>query len=141
AAGATTLVEVDPHAFPSEMLGESQRAVSRFFGETLLELAARRPHTIVLVDEVESLAVRRGAASFDTDPADVFRATDAVLAGLDRVRAQRPGTLMVATTNFPQAVDEAFLSRTDLVVHTTVPDEATVAAIVADSLRRLADVW
>ncbi|MGV9900305.1 AAA family ATPase [Streptomyces tendae] len=48
--GATTLVEVDPHAFPSELLGESQRQVSRLFGETLPELAARRPHTVVLVD-------------------------------------------------------------------------------------------
>jgi len=90
-SGATTLVEINPHAFPSEMLGESQRAVARFFSDTLLELAARRPHTIVLVDEVEALAVRRNAASFDTNPVDVFRATDALLAGLDQLRDKRPG--------------------------------------------------
>lgn len=140
-AGATTLVAVDPHAFPSEMLGESQRGVARFFGDTLIELAARRPHTVVLVDEVEALAVRRGAASFETNPVDVFRATDALLAGLDRLRDQRPGTLMLATTNFPQALDEAFLSRSDLTVHTTLPDEPTVALVVADTLRLLADQW
>jgi SpoVK/Ycf46/Vps4 family AAA+-type ATPase len=140
-SGATTLVEVDPHAFPSEMLGESQRAVARFFGDTLLELAARRPHTIVVVDEIESLAVRRAAASFETNPVDVMRATDALLAGLDRVRAERPGTLMVATTNFPDAIDEAFSSRADLTLHTTLPDEQTIALIVTDTLRLLAEQW
>jgi AAA+ superfamily predicted ATPase len=139
--GATTLVEVDPHAFPSEMLGESQRSVSRLFRETLPELAARRPHTIVLVDEVEALAVRRHSASFDTNPVDVHRATDAVLSGLDALRAQRPGTLLVVTTNFAEAVDEAFLSRADLVVRTELPDESVVPLIVADSLRGLAAQW
>ncbi|QXE33020.1 AAA family ATPase [Streptomyces sp. GMY02] len=139
--GATTLVEVDPHAFPSEMLGESQRSVSRLFRETLPELAARRPHTLVLVDEVEALAVRRQAASFDTNPVDVHRATDAVLSGLDALRAERPGTLLVVTTNFAEAVDDAFLSRADLVVRTALPDESMVPLIVADSLRELAAQW
>ncbi|MFE2597686.1 AAA family ATPase [Streptomyces sp. NPDC059396] len=139
--GATTLVEVDPHAFPSEMLGESQRSVSRLFRETLPELAARRPHTLVLVDEVEALAVRRQAASFDTNPVDVHRATDAVLSGLDALRAERPGTLLVVTTNFAEAVDDAFLSRADLVVRTALPDESVIPQIVADSLRELAAQW
>ncbi|WP_066952536.1 AAA family ATPase [Streptomyces lushanensis] len=139
--GATTLVEVDPHAFPSEMLGESQRSVSRLFRETLPELAARRPHTLVLVDEVEALAVRRQAASFDTNPVDVHRATDAVLSGLDALRAERPGTLLVVTTNFAEAVDEAFLSRADLVVRTALPDGSVIPLIVADSLRELAAQW
>ncbi|SFE42929.1 ATPase family associated with various cellular activities (AAA) [Actinacidiphila alni] len=139
--GATTLVEVDPHAFPSEMLGESQRAVSRLFRESLPELAARRPHTLVLVDEVEALAVRRQAASFDTNPVDVHRATDAVLSGLDVLRAQRPGTLLVVTTNFAEAVDDAFLSRADLIVRTELPDKEVIPLIVADSLRELAAQW
>ena len=89
AEGATTLVEIDPHAFPSEMLGESQRAVSRLFTETLPEmpLAVR---TVVLVDEVESFAVRRTTASFETNPVDVHRATDAVLAGVDEIAESLP---------------------------------------------------
>ena len=36
----------------------------------------------MLIDEVESFAVRRSLASFETNPVDVQRATDAVLAGL-----------------------------------------------------------
>ncbi len=139
--GATTYAEVDPHAFPSEMLGESQRAITRLMQDTVPELAARRPHTVVLVDEVESLAVRRSVASFETNPVDVHRATDALLAGIDAVAQSHPGVLFVTTTNFPQAIDEAFLSRADLVLHVPLPDAETVAAIVAASLRELAGIW
>lgn len=139
--GATTFVEVDPHAFPSELLGESQRAVRRLFTETLPELAARRPHTIVLVDEVEALAVRRSAASFEANPVDVHRATDAVLAGLDALRTACPHVLLLATTNFASGVDEAFLSRADLVLRLDLPDVEVVTRIVASSLAELAVLW
>jgi SpoVK/Ycf46/Vps4 family AAA+-type ATPase len=139
--GATTLVEVDPHAFPSELLGESQRAVRRLFAETLPELAARRPHTVVLVDEVEALAVRRSTASFETNPVDVHRATDAVLAGLDTLRAACPHVLLLATTNFTQGVDEAFLSRADLVLRLDLPDADVLARIIRSSLAELATLW
>ncbi|SMD22436.1 ATPase family associated with various cellular activities (AAA) [Kibdelosporangium aridum] len=139
--GATTFVEVDPHAFPSEMLGESQRAVRRLFAETLPELAARRPHTVVLVDEVEALAVRRSAASFETNPVDVHRATDAVLSGLDALRAACPHLLLLATTNFTEGVDEAFLSRADLVLRLDLPDVDVLARIIRSSLAELATLW
>jgi len=139
--GATTYVEIDPHAFPSEMLGASQRAVTRLMTDTIPELAARRPHTVVLIDEVESLAVRRSTASFETNPVDVHRATDALLAGIDSVATDHPGVLFVTTTNFPSAIDEAFLSRADLVLHLTLPDAATIVAIVRASFRELAALW
>src|SRR5207244_4340383 len=80
--GATTLAEINPHAFPSDMLGESQRNIMRLLQDTIPELAARRPHTVVLIDEVESFAVRRTSASFETNPVDVHRATDAVMLGI-----------------------------------------------------------
>jgi ATP-dependent 26S proteasome regulatory subunit len=139
--GATTFVEVDPHAFPSELLGESQRAVRELFTETLPELAQRRPHTIVLIDEIEALAVRRTAAAFETNPVDVHRATDAVLSGLDGLRASSPNLLMLTTTNFMPALDEAFLSRADLVVETALPDEDVIAGIIRGSLTELAVQW
>lgn len=140
-AGATTLVEVDPHGFPSDMLGESQRNVSRLMQETLPELAARRPHTIVVVDEAESFAVRRSAASFETNPVDVHRATDAVLSGMDAVVAAHPRLAFVVTTNFPEAVDEAFFSRADLVLELGLPDAETRAGILAHALSEMAQHW
>jgi pachytene checkpoint protein 2 len=139
--GSTTYVEIDPHAFPSEMLGESQRNITRLMTDTLPELAARRPHTVVLIDEVESFAVRRSTASFGSNPVDVHRATDAVLAGIDFLAESHPRIVFVATTNFPEAVDEAFLSRSDLVLTLGLPDEATIAAILQRSLAELAGIW
>jgi len=125
---------VDPHSFPSEFLGESQRAVSRLFNETLPELSAHGLPTVVLLDEVETLAVARARASFDTNPVDVHRATDAVLTGLDNLARNHPNVLLVATTNEEDAVDAAFLSRVDLREHFGLPDDDILAQILAATL-------
>jgi SpoVK/Ycf46/Vps4 family AAA+-type ATPase len=139
--GATTFIEVDPHAMPSEMLGESQRNVTRLLRDHVPGLSRARPHVAVLIDEVESFAMRRGLASFETNPVDVQRATDAVLAGLDTLAVEVPGALLVTTTNFLAAVDEAFLSRADLVVQLSLPDADARAKIVGAALADLAVVW
>jgi pachytene checkpoint protein 2 len=139
--GSTTFIEIDPHALPSEMLGESQRAVSKLLTKTIPEIAMRRATTIVLIDEVEAFAVARSAASFETNPVDLHRATDAVLMGLDQVAAMCPGLLFVATTNFIQAIDEAMLSRADLIVPFHLVTADVAAQIVTRNLRSLAAAW
>ncbi len=139
--GATTLVEINPHAFPSDLLGESQRNIMRLLQDTIPEIAARRPHTVVLIDEVESFAVRRTSASFETNPVDVHRATDAVMLGVDTIARALPAVLFVTTTNFIDAIDEAFLSRADLVMHFALPDAQTITRILQHSLAELAVQW
>lgn len=139
--GATTLVEINPHAFPSDMLGESQRNVTRLLADTIPEIAARRPFTVVLIDEVESFAVRRSSASFEANPVDVHRATDALLLGIDEIAKSLPSVLFVTTTNFMDAVDEAFLSRADLVMRFSLPDVETIAKILESALGELAVQW
>ncbi len=139
--GATTLMEINPHAFPSDMLGESQRNVTRLLTDTIPEIAARRPFTVVLIDEVESFAVRRSAASFEANPVDVHRATDAVLLGIDEIASKLPSVLFVTTTNFMEGVDEAFLSRADLVMRFALPDVETIAKILESALGELAIQW
>jgi SpoVK/Ycf46/Vps4 family AAA+-type ATPase len=139
--GATTLLEINPHAFPSDMLGESQRNIMRLLQDTIPEIAARRPHTVVLIDEVESFAVRRTSASFETNPVDVHRATDAVMLGIDEIARKLPAVLFVTTTNFIEAIDDAFLSRADLVMHFALPNAQTIANILQHSLAELAVQW
>ena len=139
--GATTLVEINPHAFPSDMLGESQRNIMRLLQDTIPELAARRPRTVVLIDEVESFAVRRTSASFETNPVDVHRATDAVMLGIDEIARKLPAVLFVTTTNFIDAIDDAFLSRADLVMHFALPNAETIANILRHSLEELRVQW
>jgi pachytene checkpoint protein 2 len=136
--GETLLfVEVDPHAFPSQMLGESQRTVARLFDRTLPDLARRGRPTVVLLDEVESLAVSRTGASLETNPVDVHRATDAVLAGVDRVARECPNVVFLATTNHVAGVDVAFLSRADLVEEVGLPGIDAVSRILRDTLAEL----
>src|SRR5258706_851496 len=139
--GATTLGEVHPHAFPSDMLGERPRQVTPLLAETVPEIAARRPFTVVVIDEVESFAVSRSAASFEANPVDVHRATDAVLLGIDEIAKKLPAVLFVTTTNFIQAVDAAFLSRADLVMRFALPDVATIAKILESAIGELAVQW
>lgn len=139
--GDTCLVEVNPHALPSEMLGESQRNVARLLDNSLPELSLRYPHVIVVIDEVESFAVRRSSASFEANPIDVHRASDAVLEGMDRLMRRCPNVLVVATTNFPTAIDEAFTSRADLVISVAIPSLEAAASIIGMSLTELAGIW
>ncbi|CAN5181112.1 hypothetical protein BH18CHL2_BH18CHL2_01250 [soil metagenome] len=138
---AIFFAEVDPHSFPSQMLGESQRSVARLFERTLPDLARRGRPTIVLLDEVESIAVSRGGASLETNPVDVHRATDAVLAGLDHVARDCPNVTFVATTNHAVGVDEAFLSRSDLIEVFELPGVDAVRAILLDTLGELIPGW
>lgn len=135
--GSLLFVDIDPHAFPSQMLGESQRAVARLFERTLPDLASRGHPMIVLLDEVEALAVSRSRASLETNPVDVHRATDAVLSGVDRVARNWPNVTFVATTNYEAGVDAAFLSRADLVEHVGTPGAVAVRAILADTITEL----
>lgn len=135
--GPLLFVDIDPHVFPSQMLGESQRAVARLFERTLPDLASRGRPVVVLLDEVEALAVSRSRASLETNPVDVHRATDAVLSGVDRVARSWPNVTFIATTNYRAGVDAAFLSRADLVEEIATPGAIAVRAILADTIREV----
>lgn len=128
---------IDPHAFPSEMLGSTQRAVARMFDRLLPEIAERGRPVIVLLDEVEALAVSRRRASFQTNPVDVHRATDAVLTGLDAVSSRYSNLLLLATTNDLETLDEAFLSRVDVHEHIGLPSISAIARILADTMQEV----
>jgi SpoVK/Ycf46/Vps4 family AAA+-type ATPase len=127
-------VDIDPHAYPSQMLGESQRATARLFERTIPDLAQRGQPVVVLLDEVEALAVNRAGASLETNPVDVHRATDAVLAGIDHVSEVSPNVTFVATTNYIAGVDGAFISRADVVEMVAPPDADAIRAILRDTL-------
>ena len=132
-------IDINPHVFPSQLLGESQRAVARLFERTIPDLAQRGLPMVVLLDEVEAMAVSRSGASLETNPVDVHRATEAVLAGVDHVARSCPNVTFIATTNYRAGVDVAFLSRADLVEEMGYPNATAVHAILLDSLRELTD--
>lgn len=135
-----TYVEVNPHALTSSALGRSQQAVAKLFEKTIPELAMHGA-VIALLDEVETLAVSRHQLSFEANPVDVHRATDAALAGMDRLTREHRNVLLIATTNFPKALDSAMLSRADHIEEIGLPTEAARREIILDTLKAIATVW
>ncbi len=134
--GPTTYVEVEPHSLTSNALGKSQKAVTEL-GSRIGEYAASN-RTIVLLDEVETLVADRSKMSLEANPVDVHRATDAALVQLDHLAAEFTNLLFVATSNFPQAIDEAFVSRADFVLSVPLPGEAAVQSILVSTLEGMA---
>jgi SpoVK/Ycf46/Vps4 family AAA+-type ATPase len=134
--GTFRYLEIDPHALTSSALGKSQRAVTHLFSTTIVEHASAGP-TIVLLDEVETLVADRTRMGLEANPIDVHRATDAALVQLDRLAEDHPSLLFVATSNFPRAIDEAFLSRTDLVLEIPLPNQHARLAILSHALSEL----
>lgn len=136
----TRFVEVDPHALTSSALGRSQQAVAKLFDQTLPEMAMGGV-AIVLLDELETLAVSRKRLSMETNPIDVHRATDAALAGMDRLTRERRNVLLIATTNFPEALDDAVISRADHIERIGLPGAEARREIIEDTLAAVASAW
>ncbi len=134
------LLEVEPHALTSSAMGKTQRAVTDLFSQSIAEAAATGP-TIVLLDEVETLAADRSKLSLEANPVDVHRATDAVLMQLDMLADDHPNLLFLATSNFPQAIDTAFTSRCDLVLRVPLPDCEACSRILKECLIGLSRVF
>lgn len=134
------LVEVDAHSLTSSAMGKTQRAVSNLFEQTLSELASKGP-TVVLLDEVETLAVDRSRLSLDANPVDIHRATDAVLVQLDHLAESHQHLLFLATSNYPKAVDDAFVSRCDLVVDVPLPNSEACKMILSVCLEGIGKTY
>lgn len=134
AARQARLIEVNPHGLMSAEHGQSQQKVFELLADHIPGLADDGLPTVVLLDEVESMAVARSAASLQANPADVHRATDAVLTALDSIAHEHPSLIVVATSNFTAALDEAFKSRTDVAIEVPLPNADGVRAILERTL-------
>lgn len=136
----TQFIQIDSHALGSSSLNKSQKEVSKLFQQTIPEIALHGP-TIVLLDEVETLAADRQRMSLEANPIDVHRATDAALSGIDFLCRKSRNTVIIATTNFPKAVDRALMSRADWIEDVGVPNAEARQQIIEDALAQLAKRW
>jgi SpoVK/Ycf46/Vps4 family AAA+-type ATPase len=131
-------VVVDPHALPSEMLGASQRATAQLFERAIPDIAAEGNPVVVLFDEIEAVAVNRRQASAGANPIDVHRASQAVLTGVDTLARRCRNVLLLGTTNHTEAVDDALVSRADVIEFMGKPPADAAFDMLVDSLRDLA---
>ena len=134
--GCTRLIEVNPHGLMSAEHGQSQQRVAELLSEIVPALADDGKPTLVLIDEVESMAVARSEASLGANPVDVHRATDAVLTALDANTVKYPHIVWLTTSNFTEALDGAFRSRADATIEVPMPGAAGVQRILQDTLQR-----
>lgn len=136
---AVRRIEINPHGLMSAEHGQSQQRVTELLAEHVPALAADGMPTVVVLNEVESMAVARSEASLAANPADVHRATDAVLTALDHNAHQHPHLFFIATSNFTAALDEAFLSRTDAAILVPLPDASALRMIMQSTLFALGE--
>lgn len=136
--GEVRLIEINPHGLMSAEHGQSQQKVYELLCEHIPLLADDRMPTVVVLDEVESMTVARSAASLSANPADVHRATDAVLASLDRNATDHPHIVTIATSNFTEALDQAFISRADASIYMPLPDLEAISTILSKTLNGFA---
>ncbi len=138
--GKVRFLQIDPHALASSSLGKSQREVTKLFQQTIPEHANEGP-CIVLLDEVETIVADRQRLSLEANPIDVHRATDAALAGVDALTRSHRNTLIIATTNFENAVDRAFLSRADWIERIGPPNAEARTTIFDEMIDAFASEW
>lgn len=135
------LIEINPHGLMSAEHGQSQQRVTELLCDHVPLLADDGRPTVVLLDEVETIAVARSAAGLSANPVDVHRATDALLTAVDRNTEQHPHIITVATSNFTEALDDAFMSRADKPFLIPLPNAAAIVSILRAALRGFSDAY
>lgn len=127
------VLEFAAHEVMSSEHGRTQRDVHRVISEVVPDMVGS-DFTVLVVDEVEALAMPRGQVSLDANPVDVHRTTDAAITALDLLADRCPTVTTVVTTNFPELVDSALRSRSDITVEIPLPNADALAQIVGSAL-------
>jgi len=130
------LLEMDVGSLFSEYLGRSVQGILDSFAS--VRLAARHGPVIIILDEIESIAVERSSLS-SGDPSEVMRVVNAFLTEIDRLRYCN-GVLIFATSNLKFSIDAAVWDRSDLKVHIGIPCKESAMIIIERSFRRLASL-
>ena len=128
------VIEFAAHEAMSGEHGRTQREVHRVLTEVVPDLAGTGP-TVLVLDEVEALAMHRREVSLEANPVDVHRTTDAAITALDLLAEVCPNVVVVMTTNFPGLVDSALRSRSDVNIAIPLPTSEAVEAILRSTLR------
>ncbi len=126
AASATlgaTFIDVPVSGILSKYVGDSPKMVSAVF-----RLAEAEAPSVVFFDEVDALAVSR-----DSERQPATGLVQALLQELDGVRGKGPGSppvIVIAATNKPWLLDEAFRRRFDLLIYVPPPGRRERAEII-----------
>jgi transitional endoplasmic reticulum ATPase len=117
-------------------LGASERNIKRIFREA----RRYRTPTVLLFDEFDSIISYAGAGQ-DSGSQAINAVAGIFKQEMNDLIDDNPNVIVVATTNFPERVDDSLIrsGRFDVKLAIPRPDEAARADIVAKMMRRLAD--
>ena len=138
-SGEVLFFEISAPSVLSKYLGETPKFINLAF-TYLNSIADDNKQVIVLVDEVESLLVSRGVAISDVNPIDVFRGINETLNQLDLL-SRNDNLYLITTSNYPKALDEAFVDRVDLLIRIDLPNEKMRKLIIEDTLSALESIF
>ncbi|KAM0141286.1 hypothetical protein ACHAP3_002148 [Botrytis cinerea] len=133
----TKLIQVKTVTLLSKYYSESASQVDDLLTKikTMCQINPKRI-IIVLIDEVESIAVSRHSGIMHGEAQDSLRATNALLTGFDRVRAC-PNVVFMSTSNMVDCLDEAFLDRCAIQIPFQPPSEESQYKILRASVLEL----
>ncbi|TGO26694.1 hypothetical protein BPAE_0054g00020 [Botrytis paeoniae] len=133
----TKLIQVKTATLLSKYYSESASQVDDLFTKIkmMCQINPKRI-IIVLIDEVESIAVSRHSGVIHGEAQDSLRATNALLTGFDRVRAC-PNVVFMSTSNMIDCLDEAFVDRCAIQIPFQPPSEESQYKILRASVLEL----
>jgi len=121
--------ELKPSRILSKWYGESE-----FLLDTFLDEVEKSEPAILLIDEFDSFALSREGELHEV----THRLVNILLNRLQEFHDRKRRILIIATTNLPQEIDEAFLrpGRFDEVIYVPLPDEKGREEIWAGYIKR-----
>ncbi|KAK6438246.1 hypothetical protein LTR95_005555 [Oleoguttula sp. CCFEE 5521] len=133
---AADLVEINANAMLSKYFGESGKLIESTFDGVMGRAKDGKKLMVVVIDEVETIAGSRKAASGAGECHEGLRATNQVLTALDRLR-HLPNVITLCTSNMIEAIDPAFLDRVDIKQYIPSPSTSAIYNIFRSCLNEL----
>lgn len=133
----TKLIQVNTATLLSKYYSESAAQVDDLLTK-IKEMCQNDPKRIiiVLIDEVESIAISRNSGVMHGEAQDSLRATNALLTGFDMVRSC-PNVVFLSTSNMVDCLDEAFIDRCAIQIPFQSPSEESQYKILKGSVLEL----
>merc|ERR1712018_402419 len=128
------LIEVNSHSLFSRWFSESGKLVQKMFDQLHELLEDPKLFLFVLIDEVESLTMSRKESK--NEPSDGMRVVNALLTQIDQLKSYS-NVLVLATSNFRNSIDDAFLYRADVSYEVGLPTPGTAYDILFSCIMEL----
>ncbi|XP_016980265.1 katanin p60 ATPase-containing subunit A-like 2 [Drosophila rhopaloa] len=121
--GQVTFFNITASIMVSKWRGESEKIL-----RVLFHMAAKRAPSVIFLDEIESLTSKRDRA---TDHESSKRFKNELLQLLDGMEHTLNGVFVLASTNLPWDIDEAFLRRFEKKLLVQLPNEAERSCLIS----------